>query len=76
MCFSATASFTASAVLGITGIATLRQVKFKSLIFLACLPLLFAIQQFNEGLIWLYFGTKHVHIVMFSLQPGAFLELY
>jgi len=54
MCFSATASFTASAVLGAVGIASLKQVKRKEDYFLAAIPFLFAIQQFFEGLIWLF----------------------
>lgn len=53
MCFSATASFGASAVLGVIGVATLTQVKRSSQIPFACIPLLFASQQFVEGLNWL-----------------------
>src|SRR3990167_9278061 len=54
MCFSATASFTASAVLGAVGIASLKQVKKKEDSLLAAIPLLFAVQQFFEGLIWIF----------------------
>lgn len=53
MCFSATASFTASAALAIAGIATLKQARNRSQLFLASIPLLFAIQQFSEGVLWL-----------------------
>ncbi|MBI2474011.1 hypothetical protein HYV70_05675 [Candidatus Uhrbacteria bacterium] len=54
MCFSATASFTASAVLVATGAASLTQVKKKQDYFLASIPFLFGIQQFLEGLIWIF----------------------
>lgn len=54
MCFSATASFTASAMLAATGVATIKQKKKKGDFFLSLVPLFFSIQQFIEGLIWLY----------------------
>ncbi|GEM_PF-34592 len=56
MCFSATASFTASAVLGATGAIALTNVKQKRDTFLATIPVLFAVQQFIEGLVWLTLG--------------------
>lgn len=61
MCFSAEASFTASAILTVVGIATLRMAKRKRLILLALLPLFFAFQQFNEGLLWVYLPTQPNH---------------
>ncbi len=57
MCFSATASFTASGVLIIQGVATLQLVKQKKSYFLfALIPFFFAIQQFSEGIIWTKFN--------------------
>ncbi|MEK7620474.1 MAG: DUF6629 family protein [Patescibacteria group bacterium] len=56
MCFSATASFAASAVLGTTGIAALSTVKDRRDYFLAAVPVLFAVQQFIEGMVWLTLG--------------------
>ncbi|WRH68033.1 MAG: DUF6629 family protein [Planktothrix sp. GU0601_MAG3] len=53
MCFSATASFTASFSLSVLGIATLKQTTSKKQLLLATFPLLFATQQFFEGLVWL-----------------------
>jgi uncharacterized protein DUF6629 len=56
MCFSATASFSAAAVIGGVGVATLRQAVSKHdprLIPLAAFPLLFSLQQVVEGLLWL-----------------------
>jgi len=57
MCFSATASFIAGATLVTAGIVTLRMAKRPSEIPFAAIPLLFGIQQFIEGLIWLSFGS-------------------
>jgi len=54
MCFSAEASFTAAAVLGVVGCVTLKQVSSKNYLYLALIPLMFALQQFAEGIIWLF----------------------
>lgn len=53
MCFSATANFTGSAVLGVIGVATLSEVKHRRELLFASFPLLFAIHQFTEGFVWL-----------------------
>lgn len=53
MCFSATASFTAAAVLGVIGTATLGKTKNRRAWLLSAVPLLFALQQFVEGLLWM-----------------------
>jgi hypothetical protein len=52
MCFSASASFGSSALLGIIGIAALASVKSSRLKPLAAIPLFFAIQQACEGFMW------------------------
>lgn len=54
MCFSAEVSFAAAAVLGVTGCATLKANNRKELGWLAAIPLLFALQQFCEGTLWLH----------------------
>ncbi|MBA2613557.1 MAG: hypothetical protein H0U95_16455 [Bacteroidetes bacterium] len=53
MCFSAGASFTAAAVLGTIGVASLKKVNNRAQLMYGCIPLLFAIQQVSEGLLWL-----------------------
>ena len=53
MCFSATASFGASAVLGLVGAVAQAKAKSKPQRLFATIPLIFAIQQFTEGLLWL-----------------------
>ncbi len=58
MCFSASASYTASALLLLSGIIALSKAKHRQRM-LAAIPLLFAIQQFIEGTTWqaLYAGA-------------------
>lgn len=55
MCFCAAASFTAGTVLSLIGVATLRTAMRKEEEFFAMIPLLFGLQQFIEGLLWLSF---------------------
>jgi hypothetical protein len=53
MCFSTTASFGASAVLAIAGVAAVKKTQSSSQIVFACIPILFSIQQFTEGFVWI-----------------------
>src|ERR1700677_5284589 len=53
MCFSASADFTAAAVIGSVGVATLFEVKHPREVLYASLPCLFALHQFTEGFVWL-----------------------
>jgi hypothetical protein len=53
MCFSANASFGASAVLGVTGIIAIIKAKTTPQRLFASIPLFFAVQQLSEGLLWL-----------------------
>lgn len=53
MCFSATASFGASAILGTVGVVSIAKVKINSHRVFAGIPLIFGVQQFTEGLLWL-----------------------
>ena len=55
MCFSATASFSAGAVLLGFGALTLKSARRPRELPFAAIPLLFAIQQLSEGVIWLTF---------------------
>jgi len=55
MCFSATASFSAGAVLLGLGTLTVKSAHRRRKMVLAAIPLLFAIQQLSEGVIWLTF---------------------
>jgi hypothetical protein len=53
MCFCAEASFGASAVLAVIGVAVIKKAKTRSQIPFASIPLIFAVQQFSEGFVWL-----------------------
>ena len=55
MCFSATASFSAGAVLLGLGTLALKTASRPRELPFAAIPLLFAIQQLSEGVIWLTF---------------------
>ena len=55
MCFSATASFSAGAILLGLGTLTLKSARRPRELPFAAIPLLFAIQQLSEGVIWLTF---------------------
>ncbi|MEO6829645.1 MAG: DUF6629 family protein [Acidobacteriaceae bacterium] len=58
MCFSATANFTGSAVLGVVGVATIREVRHRRAFLFGSIPLLFALHQFIEGFVWLGLDGK------------------
>ena len=53
MCFSATANFVGSGILGSLGVLTLTKVKHRRELLFAALPSLFAVHQFIEGFVWL-----------------------
>ncbi len=72
MCFSATASFGASVVLAGIGVASIKQVRHKTQIVFACIPLFFSMQQFNEGLVWLSFAAPF-HAAMNLYATYGFL---
>jgi hypothetical protein len=55
MCFSAAASFIAGITLSVVGVITIRKTERKSELAFALIPLLFGIQQFIEGMLWLSF---------------------
>ena len=55
MCFSATASFSAGTVLLGLGALTLKSARRPRELAFAAIPLLFAVQQLSEGVIWLTF---------------------
>jgi hypothetical protein len=62
MCFSATASFTAGAVLLGIGTLTLRRTDRVAEIPYASIPALFGLQQLVEGGLWLTFLDKSPHL--------------
>ena len=71
MCFSATASFSSTIVLSTIGVLTIRKVRNKSQLLLASMPLLFAMQQFIEGLLWLELKAGY-NINRYSILTGTY----
>jgi len=82
MCFTAGASFTASAVLATAGTATLREVRSKRELLLAMFPVVFSVHQLIEGVLWLTIGrgplrhlaqwlTVSYLVVAYSFWPMA-----
>jgi hypothetical protein len=74
MCFSATADFTSSVVLGAVGVATLREVKDRRELLLAAMPCLFALHEFVEGFVWL--GLDGTLTQQVAHNAGAAFVLY
>jgi hypothetical protein len=73
MCFSATASFTASAILTAVGVAAIAQSDRRATLMLAAIPLLFAVQQGAEGIVWLTVTAEpggSLHAVSMNLFLG------
>lgn len=58
MCFSAEASFVASGVLAVAGLASVKKAKFPEQTPFAAIPFLFAVQQFAEGILWMGMGNS------------------
>lgn len=77
MCFSATASFGAALVVGGIGIVSLSLVRKKTWIPLGAIPLLFGVQQLQEGLLWRVLKQENCPLLMFlqkvSLLPKNLL---
>jgi hypothetical protein len=74
VCFSATANFVGSGVLGAVGVVTLTKVKHRRELLFAALPVLFAIHQFNEGFVWL--GLDGILSSTVAHDMGAAFMLY
>lgn len=74
MCFSATANFVGSGVLGAVGVVTLTQVKHRRELLFASLPILFALHQFIEGFVWL--GLDGILSPTVAHDMGAAFMLY
>ena len=74
MCFSATANFVGSGVLGAAGVLTLTKVKHRREVLFAALPVLFAIHQFTEGFVWL--GLDGILSPAVAHDMGAAFMLY
>jgi len=74
VCFSATANFVGSGVLGAVGVVTLTRVKHRRELLFAALPMLFAVHQFIEGFVWL--GLDGILSPAAAHDMGAAFMLY
>ena len=67
MCFSASASFIGATVLAAVGVKTISATKKPNQYYLALTPLIFALQQCSEGILWLSFSNPSlVHLQSFA----------
>ncbi len=75
MCFSSEASLIAGGVLLITGVATIKKVRCQRDIPIALIPLLFALQQFTEGFLWIALENGDIPQTQFWLTNiyGVFI---
>jgi hypothetical protein len=74
LCFSATANFAGSGVLGAVGVVTLTKVRHRRELLFAALPTLFAVHQFIEGFVWL--GLDGILSPAVTHAMGAAYMLY
>src|SRR5579872_6956962 len=74
VCFSATANFVGSGILGAVGVVTLTKVKHRRELLFAALPTLFAVHQFIEGFVWL--GLDGILPPAVTHDMGAAFMLY
>lgn len=72
MCFSAVASFGSSVVLTGIGVAAIKKTHHPRQVLFASVPLIFAVQQFAEGILWLALPSPE-HIAIQALATYVFL---
>ncbi|HEV8051722.1 MAG TPA: DUF6629 family protein [Parachlamydiaceae bacterium] len=73
MCFSAEASFIGAGALAIIGTATLKTSHNTKNLLWMCIPLLFAVQQFCEGVVWLELRGTIPHSVFTVFAKDLYL---
>lgn len=76
MCFGPVASFTASTVLASIGTAILRNIRSQKELWFAAFPMLFAVQQLIEGVLWLVIKTGTSEAVLGGLTFGYLTFAY
>ncbi len=73
MCFSATASFGSGLILAAVGVASLKKVQTPSQLMFALFPILFSIQQFTEGFVWITLtATNYQHLQSIPIYTFVF----
>jgi len=59
MCFSAQASFVVGGTLAVIGVLAVRRAYGRQTVFVAFIPILFALQQLTEGFLWMVLKNGH-----------------
>ena len=75
MCFSAKASFISSALITAVGLLNLRQVRNKTQMGFALIPLVFAFQQFLEGILWTVLPSGASQAWLINLSKTGYLGI-
>lgn len=70
MCFSAEVSFGASVVISTVGVIAIKKCEKKEQLFFAMIPLMFGIQQFFEGWLWISLQNEGYRIVEIMATYG------
>lgn len=73
MCFSAEASFTSAAILGTIGALTMKEAYPKKMGYFAVIPLVFALQQFLEGIVWWTMSLENNYSLLHDISTQGFL---
>ncbi|SDK58342.1 hypothetical protein SAMN04487898_109193 [Pedobacter sp. ok626] len=73
MCFSATASFSSGIALMLIGTVTVQSSNVRTHVLFGCIPLLLAVQQFSEGVVWLALSDP---VFEYWKIPATFLFLF
>jgi hypothetical protein len=73
MCFSAKASFIAATALTACGVASLKKTQKHAFKPLAMIPLLFAVQQLLEGIVWITINNHDADSIMHGVAVYGFL---
>lgn len=73
MCFSTSASFGAGAILAVVGVITIKKVQLPRQVFFASFPIIFSIQQFTEGFVWITLSNNSaIHLQQIPIYIFAF----
>ncbi len=74
MCFSLTASVAGGIVISSVGVASLKKVQTPAQTLFASVPLVFGVQQFAEGVVWLALGDpEYAHLEKFGTYTFLFI---
>ena len=75
MCFSASTSFIASAVIGTVGTVAFKKAKTSSMKVFAMTPIFFAMQQFVEGIVWVALSNPESEFAAMWLTKAVYAFL-